>query len=137
MEEFIRTPRGARPTVRWVLAATAIFYALSILILIACLWIPSINTGKYQFVIILDSESFRLWYYRGNKVYNTAYLPLSNLIYYTLMNLLGYPYVNCSNLNFFRKHLLHSKHGNNNSFYTTLAVSPVLFMLSSIIVLTS
>ena len=55
MEEFIRTPRGARPTVHWVLAVTAIFYALSILILIACLWIPSVNTGK-----ILARNNFRL-----------------------------------------------------------------------------
>jgi hypothetical protein len=76
-------------------------------------------------------------YFRGNRVYNTTFFPWSNLVYYLCMNALGHMYVNTANLNFERKHLLHSNHRHNRDFYMALLIAPVLFLLSSIMILRS
>ena len=70
-------------------------------------------------------------------MFNTTYFPTDKLVYYILMNALGHMFVNSSNLNLERKHLLHSNHRRNLDFYLAVVFAPIFFMLSSIMVLRS
>lgn len=58
-------------------------------------------------------------------------------VYYTVMNLLGFGYVNACNMNFQTATLLHSLHSTFGDFVLTLLISPVLFILSGMFVLKS
>ena len=91
----------------------------------------------YYSCILLDSEGWRKLYYRGDKIYNTTYFPLSTLVYYVLMNALGHVYVQTSNLNFERKHLFYSQHMRNTDFIFAVCVAPVFWLFSAIMVLRS
>ena len=68
-------------------------------------------------------------------MYNTTYFPWSNLVYYTLMNMFGHFFVNTSNLNFERKHILYSSHSKYRDFLLVFVFAPIFFIISSIIVL--
>ena len=76
-------------------------------------------------------------FYRGDDVYNTTYFPWGTLIYYTLMNIIGHFYVNTSNLNFERKHILYTNSTKYRDFLLVPLFAPIFFMISSIIVLRS
>lgn len=70
-------------------------------------------------------------------MYNTSYFPWGNLIYYMCMNILGHFYVNTSNMNFERKHILYTNSSKYRDFLLVPAFAPLFFMMSSIIVLRS
>ena len=73
---------------------------------------------------------------RGND-YNTTYFPVGNCIAYILANILGYNYVNVSNCNYRRGHILHSERNPHQDFVLTILMAPVFFLISGIVVLRS
>lgn len=74
-------------------------------------------------------------FYRGDDVVNTTYLPWGNLVYYLCMNIIGHWYVNVSNLNFYRKNICKTNSNRWLDFLLLPLFAPILFILSSIIVL--
>ena len=85
----------------------------------------------------IGSDTYRMIFYRGDDVYNTTYFPWGTLIYYLLMNIIGHFYVNTSNLNFERKHILYTNSTKYRDFLLVPVFAPIFFMISSIIVLRS
>jgi hypothetical protein len=125
---FMSVPRSKDPSMLWKIFTTILFYFISLVIMGLTILIPSIDT---------KSEVFRRLYYRGDLVYNTTYLPVGNLVYYVLMNLMAHLYVNVSNKNCFNKHLLKDNRNSSYSFVKTFLFAPILFFTSSIICLRS
>lgn len=64
-------------------------------------------------------------------------LPLSTFLFYVGSNVLGMIYVNVSNLNNYRGNPLLNKFASYSSLLWTLALSPVLYFASVMIVLRS
>ena len=137
IEKILPGNRYGGPTVSWVIMNTVIYYVISAILLFATIWIPSSDTGKTSFVpnLYSGSNAYRLIFYRGDNVYNTTYFPWSNFVYYTLMNMFGHFFVNTSNLNFERKHILYSSHSKYRDFLLVFFFAPIFFIISSIIVL--
>lgn len=75
-------------------------------------------------------------YYRGDQVYNTKWFSTSNFVYYVLMNFLGHMYVCTSNLNYF-KGAFRSRYTTNSEILKTIAISPLFYFISSVMVLRS
>ena len=84
----------------------------------------------------IDSEFFRKFFLRGD-TYNTSYLALGNLIYYCLMNPIGYIYVNISNMNYSRRSLMHSNHERRRDFFMTILFAPIFYFIGNNISLRS
>ena len=80
--------------------------------------------------IIIGSDWFESLFKRGD-TYDTTYFPLSNLIYYIVMNVSGYVFVNISNMNYSRRSLLHSNHERRRDFFMTVAMCPIWFFLGN------
>ena len=101
---------------------TAAFGLLATLTLI-----PAIDT---------DSDSYRQIFKRGD-TYDTTYFPIGNLIYYCIMNMSGFLYVNISNMNCSRESILHSRHERKRDFYMTTLYAPIFYFLGNNIALRS
>lgn len=71
---------------------------------------------------------------RGD-TYDTTYLALGNLAYYWILNILGFIYVNASNLNCQRPSLLFSQHASRTDFVKTILFAPIFFYLGNNIAL--
>ena len=84
-----------------------------------------------------ESELFRRVYYRGDEIFNTTVFPIDSLFFYFSMNLLGVAYVNVSNLNFVRNSFFLSNHMWYRDFWKTVIFAPILFMISSIMMIRS
>jgi hypothetical protein len=85
---------------------------------------------------LTDSELFRWWYKRGDS-FDTTVFPVSTLLFYLGSNVLGIVYVNMSNLKNYRGNPLLNKFASYYSLLWTVMLTPVLFLLSTIIVLRS
>lgn len=141
IEKILPGNRKGGPKWYWVLGNVVIYYAISAAVLFATMQIPSSNTGKLYYFLKLwscvGSETYRLVFFRGESVYNTTYFPWGNLVYYFWMNIMGHWFVNTSNLNFERKHIIHTRSSKYRDFLMIPLYTPILFMISSIIVLRS
>ena len=78
--------------------------------------------------IDIQSETYRSLFSRGN-THNTTWLPLGNYIFYVLMNITGFIYINVSNLNFGRKSVFYSRTHSYTHFYMNIWISAVTFFL--------
>jgi len=110
------TPPGPVHVIGWAIVYVTLIY----LILWFCTEvIPDID---------INSEFYRSLFSRGN-THDTTWLPLGNYIFYMLMNITGFIYINVSNLNFGRKSVFWSRTHTTDDFYTNILVSLVTFFL--------
>ena len=111
----------------WCTSGQLIWYIVSCLVMLACLYIPERDT---------QSAFFEKFYYRG-ATHNTTYFDVGNLIGYSLLNILGSLYVNIVTLTNERSNPLLDHHFKMNSFFKTVFFSnPVLFLTSMMVNLT-
>jgi hypothetical protein len=73
--------------------------------------------------------------FRRGSSYNTTVLPISSLLFYMGSNVIGIVYVNFSNLNNYRGNPLLNRDASYSSLFWTLALSPILYFASVMIVL--
>ena len=117
--------RKPKPTCLWWLVCTFAFAVLALVLLLATTGIPAVNTQSSLYVLLFD---------RGT-THQTSYLPVGNLAFYWAMNLLGFLYVNVSNMNLSRKSVLFSNHESKYDFVMTAAMAPIFFFLGNNIAL--
>lgn len=113
--------RPEKPKLKWILIWTCIYLVVAFIILLLTSLIPSINTG---------SDIFRMIFRRGD-TYDTTYFALNNFVYYCMMNIIGYVYVNVSNMNFSRKSLMHNNHERRRDFVLTIIFAPIFYFLGN------
>ena len=71
-------------------------------------------------------------FYRGD-TFKSSYFPVSKLIFYLIMNIIGITFVNVVTLKNVRKNPFHNCFRNYNSTITTIFLTtPFLFLISSI-----
>lgn len=126
----------------WLLCSIVLFVLQSLAFKL--LWkLPSVDTSKRvlppEFKSkILESELYRLAYKRrGPFPFNTSFVSVPNLLWYSLCNIFGYCYVVTCNLDFSSHTLLHSNDSSNADFFMTVLMAPILFFLSTVVVLKS
>lgn len=59
------------------------------------------------------------------------------MIYYWIMNCIGFVFVNISNMNFSRKSVLFSNHEKRTDFVMTILIAPIFYFLGNNIALRS
>jgi len=107
----------------YCVGGTAVYLALSAILAYGCLYLGSVDT---------HSEIVRSFYFRGQGVYDTTYISLAKLVYYWLMNVAGYTFVNIVTLQNERKNPFHDAHENCKSFYKmAFGLVPFLFLIST------
>ena len=80
------------------------------------------------------STAYRQFFKRANS-FDTTIIQMDTLIFYLISNLLGFVFVNVSNLNFYRGSPFLNKFRSNSSFVWTAVFAPVIFLLATMIVL--
>ena len=107
---------------------TTAFFGVTFALLTVSAMVPEIDT---------KCEFYRKFFYRGDRTFNTTFLPLGTLFFYWSMNVLGFVYVNVSNLNFSRRSAFLSNVMWYRDIFWTFLFAPFLFLVSGIIVLRS
>ena len=83
----------------------------------------------------LDSSIYEYLFYRGDTFY-TKYVPIGTLVAYTLMNIVGYAFVNIVTLKYVRNNPFLDSHGSYNSILKVIFIwSPVMWLCSAIFML--
>ena len=67
--------------------------------------------------------------------HNTSYISVGIMLYYVIMNTVGFIYVNICNMNCSRESIQFSNHESKADFYKTVLASPFLFFLGNNIAL--
>lgn len=93
------------------------FYILACTILMLTSLIPEVN---------FNSNFYRACFARGY-TYDTTYFSFGKLFFYMSMNVLGFIFVNVSNMNCSRRSIFFSRYESRRDFIKTLAFSPVMF----------
>ena len=70
-------------------------------------------------------------------MFDTTMFPIGTLFIYWAANVLGFMYVQMSNLNYYRDSLFLSRRMTKRDFYYTIAFAPIFYFVSSIMVLRS
>jgi hypothetical protein len=60
-----------------------------------------------------------------------------NLIFYIMINAIGFFYVNAVNVNMTRESIFYSNHKSKADFFLTLGFAPIFFFISTIVALRS
>ena len=123
----LKKKRKDRPSCAWFLLCTLILSSISLAILLTASLIPSVDTG---------SEFLRKMFKRGD-TYNTTYFSFGNIIFYIVMNIIGFLYVNLSNMNYSRKSVLFSNHESRKDFVMTIFLSPIFYFIGNNVALRS
>jgi hypothetical protein len=114
--------RTGKAYVIWCLTGTFIYFALSSLIALACLNLGSID---------IQSKLFSLVYYRGDHVYNSEFFNFGKFLYFWVMMLVGYTFVNVVTLENVRGNPTFDNHMNSKSFKkVAIFLIPFLFVMS-------
>ena len=137
---FLNFPHAVRPRSPTKIRAfllTILFLATEYLLFYLTSLVRGVDTSKcilMSFQHFAESELFRRFFRRGNS-YNTTVLPLSTFLFYMGSNVLGIVYVNFSNLNNYRGNVLVNKYASYSSLIWILALTPVFYFASMMIVL--
>jgi beta-lactamase regulating signal transducer with metallopeptidase domain len=125
----------------WLLSTIIYLILTSGVFITANKFVPSINTSKLAITTsdVLDSEIYRQITKRtGEYPYNTTVVPLSNLVWYLVVNFMGVVYVNVCNLKFESGNILHSNNSSTKDFLLTVfLVTPLLYFTSMLFVFKS
>lgn len=112
----------------YCILGTLIYYILSAIPAILCLYIPDYDT---------KSNSFAQFYYRGDTFYTTV-IPVSTYVYYLIMNIIGTTFINVVNLQNVRKNPFLDTYYTYDSLKKTIFIAcPSLFFVTSMIMLKS
>ena len=79
---------------------TLIYYILSAIPAIICLYIPDFDTSKLIYFIYnqnIESNAFQNFFYRGDTFYTTV-MPVGQYVYFLIMNIIGMTFINVVNL---------------------------------------
>jgi len=98
---------------------------LSVLVAV-CYYIPSI-----------ELTAWRDFYYRGDETFNTTAFPIGTLVFYLGANIIGFMYVQASNMNYHRSSLFLSRRMTTRDFWQSIAQTPVFWILSGVMVFRS
>lgn len=85
--------------------------------------------------ILVGSELFRKIYYRGTV--NTTYFDLGNVLYYVLMNIVGFTFVVVVNLGNRRPNIFYSRYHNFRAVMWTALLGIFIYFFSGLVVLRS
>ena len=98
-----------------------IYLLVAFVLLLLTSLVPSFDTS---------SELFRTVFKRGD-TYDTTYFALGNFIYYCLMNMTGYIYVNISNINMRRDSVFYSQRSESKDFMLNILFAPIFYFLGN------
>lgn len=82
------------------------------------------------------SDSYRNFYERGS-LRNTTFISVANLVFFVMLTIYGFVYVNASNMNCSRASLFHSSYPNYRDFATLILLIPVIYLGGNIVMLRS
>lgn len=106
----------------WCLAGTGLYLAASSVV--------SKHTIDLKFIDV-PIPRFTDFYWRGQTVYDSEFLDLGKFLYWMVMVVAGFTYINLVNLTNLRRNPFLDNHMSPSSFYKTVGlVAPALFVLS-------
>jgi len=106
----------------YCVTGTVIYFAVAAIPAFLVMYIPDLNT---------HSKLFKKVTYRGDTFYS-SYIPIGNLVYYLIMNVMGYTFVNLINLQNERKNPFLDAHYSSASFWKVVCIyTPINFMIST------